>query len=84
MNTNTRENNINDKSLALFFTAGASLKTWYDIGSIDREVAIYNALSKYFKHIYFFTYGGEEDLTFKKYLADNISIIPKKIREMAL
>lgn len=78
MNTNTRENNLNDKTLALFFTAGISLKTWYDIGSIDREVAIYNELSNHFKHIYFFTYGGEEDLTFKKYLAGNISIIPKK------
>ena len=71
---------LKDKTLALFFTAGVSLKTWYDIGSIDREVAIYNELSKYFKHIYFFTYGGieEEDQKFKSYLAENISIIPKK------
>lgn len=69
---------LKDKSLALFFTTGVSLKTWYDIGSIDREVAIYNELSKYFKHIYFFTYGGEEDLKFEGYLADNITIIPKK------
>ena len=69
---------LKDKSLALFFTAGVSLKTWYNIGSIDREVAIYNELSKYFKHIYFFTYGGREDLKFKDYLADNITIIPKK------
>lgn len=69
---------LKDKTLALFFTAGISLKTWYDIGSIYREVAIYNELSKYFKHIYFFTYGVEEDLKFKSYLADNITIIPKK------
>lgn len=75
---NEHVDNLRAKSLALFFTAGVSLKTWHDIGSIDREVAIYNELSKYFKRIYFFTYGGIEDLKFKSYLADNISIIPKK------
>jgi len=69
---------LKDKTLALFFTAGVSLKTWHEIGMIDREVAIYNELSKYFRHIYFFTYGTEEDLRFKDYLAHNITIIPKK------
>jgi len=54
------------------------LKTWYDGGMIDREVAIYNELSKHFKRIYFFTYGDEEDLKFKNYLAHNIRVIPKK------
>lgn len=75
---NEHVDNLRAKTLALFFTAGVSLKTWYDIGSIDREVALYNELSKYFKHIYFFTYGGIEDLKFKSYLAANITIIPKK------
>jgi hypothetical protein len=75
---NEHVDNLRAKSLALFFTAGVSLKTWHDIGSIDREVAIYNELSKYFKRIYFFTYGGIEDLKFKSYLAANITIIPKK------
>jgi len=69
---------LKGKTLALFFTAGVSLQTWHEIGMIDREVAIYNELSKYFKHIYFLTYGGEEDLGFKDYLADNITIVPKK------
>ena len=80
MNAKTNEfvDKLKDKTLVLFFTAGVSLKTWQDLGSIDREVAIYNELSKYFKHIYFFTYGGKEDLEFKKNLAENISIIPKK------
>ncbi len=81
MNTN-RENKatgeIKDKTLALFFTIRVSLKTWFDIGMIQREVAIYNELSKYFKRIYFFTYGSEDDLEFKSYLADNIIVIPKK------
>jgi len=69
---------LRDKTLALFFTCGVSLKLWHDIGMIDREVAIYNKLSKYFKHIYFLTYGGKEDLRFRDYLADNITIVPKK------
>ena len=69
---------LKDKSLALFFTCGVSLATWHELGMIDREVAIYNEFSKYFKHIYLFTYGGEEDLEFKSYLAENITIIPKK------
>lgn len=69
---------LGDKILALFFSCGVSLKTWHDIGMIDREVAIYNELSRHFKHIYFFTYGDEDDLRFKSYLADNITIIPKK------
>lgn len=80
MNTNSKDlaGKLKDKTLALFFTAGISLKTWHDIGMMDREVAIYNELSKHFKHIYFFTYGDKEDLKFKSYLADNITIIPKK------
>jgi len=69
---------LRDRILALFFTTGVSLKTWHDIGMIDREVAIYNELSKYFKRIYFFTYGGDEDLEFISYLADNIKVIPQK------
>lgn len=69
---------LRDKTLALFFTTGVSLKLWHEIGMIDREVAIYNELSKYFKHVYFLTYGGEEDLRFKDYLADNITIVPRK------
>ena len=69
---------LRDKTLALFFTTGVSLKLWHEIGMIDREVAIYNKLSKYFKHIYFLSYAGEEDLRFKDYLADNITIVPKK------
>ncbi len=67
---------LKDKTLALFFTFRVSLKTWHDIGMIDREVALYNKLSKYFKHIYFFTYGGQEDRKFQNYLAKNITIVP--------
>jgi len=69
---------LKNKTLALFFTCRVSLKTWHEIGMIEREVAIYNELSKYFRRIYFFTYGGDEDLEFGGYLADNIVIIPRK------
>jgi len=67
-----------EKVLALFFTAGVSLKTWFKIGMIEREVALYNELSKYFQKIFFFTYDSKEDLSMKKYLADNITVVPKK------
>ena len=69
---------LRNKALAVFFTTGVSLKTWREIGMIDREVALYNELSRYFGRIYFFTYGGDEDLEFRSYLADNIKIVPKK------
>lgn len=77
-NIEMRPHKLKDKVLAVFLTLGVSLKTWHDIGMIDREVAIYNALSKYFRRVYFLTYGGDEDLEFRGYLADNITIIPKK------
>ena len=69
---------LKDKTLALFFSCGVSLKTWHDIGMIDREVALYNKLSEYLKQIYFLTYGDEGDLEYKTYLAPNITIIPQK------
>ncbi len=74
----SKKRTMQRKRMALFFTKGVSLKIWHDIGMIDREVAIYNELSKYFEQIYFFTYGGKEELKFKEYLADNITVIPKK------
>ena len=77
MQNNTKAK-LKEKSLAFFFSEGISLKTWCDAGMIDREVALYNELSKRFKRIYFFTYGEKEDLKFKSYLADNITIVPKK------
>jgi glycosyltransferase involved in cell wall biosynthesis len=72
----TPQNRLKDKNFALFFTYGVSLKTWHEMGMIDREVALYNRLSKYFKRIYFFTYGSKEDLDFQSYLANNITIVP--------
>jgi glycosyltransferase involved in cell wall biosynthesis len=68
---------LREKSLALCFTIGVSLNLWHETGMLTREIAIYNELSKYFKNIYFFTYGMG-DLKYKSYLSDNITIVPKK------
>ena len=67
---------MEEKTLALFFTRGMSLKEWNNRGLFEREIALYNRLAKSFKRIYFFTYGGEEDLNYQECLAENIVVIP--------
>jgi glycosyltransferase involved in cell wall biosynthesis len=69
--------NFKNKTLALFFTRGISLYTWYRIGIFSREIIIYKEFSDYFDKIYLFTYGDKNDLRFKKILPENIIIIPK-------
>ena len=60
--------------VALFFTYGYSLKTWSNSGTLERELKIYEEITKkhgiYFK---FFTYGNESDYEYK---TKNIEIIP--------
>lgn len=75
--TTDKYKKLKNKNLALFFTAGISMDTWYEKGMINREIAIYNEMSLYFNKIYFLTYG-ENDLDYKDLLNDNIEIIPKK------
>jgi len=67
---------LKEKTLALFFTRGISLKEWDKRGLLSREVALYNRLAKSFKKIYFFTYGGKEDLNYQEHLAENIVVVP--------
>ena len=62
----------------MFFTISVSLKKWQAIGNLGREIKPYNFLANQFKKIYFITYGGKEDWEFKKFLARNIEILPKK------
>lgn len=69
---------LSDKTLALFFTRAVSLKTWDEVGNLEREIKPYNMLAKHFKEIYFFTYGDKQDLEYDKILAENIKIFPKK------
>ena len=52
---------LKNKKLAFFFTLGMSLELWEKIGTIKREVAIYNKLSYEFEKIYFFTYGNKNE-----------------------
>lgn len=72
--------NLEQKTLALFFTCGISLKTWEKVGNLEREIKPYRELAKHFKEIYFFTYGDKQDFEFKEILPDNIKIFPKKYR----
>jgi len=66
------------KKLALFFTLGISLEDWRDIGNLDREIKPYRKLADYFEKIFFFTYGGRNDLKFWELVPENIRIFPKK------
>ena len=54
-----------------------SLKRWDEIGIIQRELAPYNHIAEYFKKVYIYSYG-KDDNQFKRYLKDNIVIIQNK------
>ena len=43
---------LTSKTMTLFFTGGVSLKTWIDVGNIDREIAIYEKLSQKINEIF--------------------------------
>lgn len=73
---------INEKSLALFFTEGISLKSWDDVGSIERELAIYNYLAKHFDKIYLVSYGKEKGDEYRKYMADNIVVLGREDNDL--
>lgn len=59
---------ILNASLTLFFTKGISLKTWTDVGNLDRELEIYKILSKKLKEVNMVTYGGKKDRQYAKSL----------------
>jgi len=69
---------INNKTLALFFTFGVSLKTWNKVGMLDREIKPYQRLLGYFDEISFLTYGRKDDLEFQNSFSNNIKILPNK------
>jgi len=62
----------------LFFTKGVSLKLYEKIGSLDREIKLYQELAKYFDKIFFLTYEGKDDLKYQSFLPENIKILPNK------
>lgn len=55
-------------NLVLFFTQGVSLRTWDNLGSLPREVALYQELLPYLNSITFVTYGDWRDLSYKHQL----------------
>ena len=63
-------NKLGQTSLVLFFTRGMSLKTWGDIGLIDREVSLYRSLRPYMQNIKFITYGDASDLSYTNRVND--------------
>lgn len=67
--------NRDDVNLTLFFTKGVGLKTWAEIGSLDREVAIYKRLTEHLNSVSFVTYGGHSDLQYGRSLA-KIQVAP--------
>ncbi len=62
--------------ITVFFTYGYSLKTWYDSGTIERELEIYKKINeKYQVNFTFVTYGNEEDLKYDTNIK-NSEVVP--------
>lgn len=68
---------LKEINLAVFIDTGISLKICDALGILSRELSLYNKLAEEFNNIYLFTYGSKDDLVYKKYLKDNVFIIPK-------
>ena len=50
-------------NIGIFFTHDYSLKSWYETGTLDKELKIYRNLSKEYKvNFVFYTYGDSEDI----------------------
>lgn len=49
------------RGLALFFTRGVSLRTWDELGSLERETALYRRLRAHLDGVTFIIYGGPEE-----------------------
>lgn len=47
--------------LTLFFTEGASLQTWQDTGTLQRELALYKRLAEQDVEVSLVTYGGGDE-----------------------
>jgi len=67
--------NNSNTVLTLFFTGGVSLRTWVEIGNLDREVAIYKRLAQNLGKVNFVTYGGNQDRMISDRL-DTVKLLP--------
>jgi len=52
---------LSEATLTLLFTRRVGLYHWDQVGNLQREVAIYQALSEHLKKVQFITYGGQRD-----------------------
>jgi len=68
---------LEDTTLTLFFTGGVTLKTWAQVGNLDREVEIYKRLSNHLKRINFVAYGGKQDKIYSNRIGA-IKLLPIK------
>ncbi len=68
---------LSDSTLGIIFTRGVSFFIWEKSGIIDREIKIYQDLSKEFKSIVFFSYGIDEAKKYSQYFPSNVSIISR-------
>ncbi|MBI4839350.1 MAG: glycosyltransferase family 4 protein [Nitrospirae bacterium] len=62
-------------NLILFFTYGVSLRMWDEKGLLDREVSLYQRLSKEGVKTTVITYGDEEDYAYRRKMPE-IDIMP--------
>lgn len=71
--------NLSIFRLILFFTRGVSLRTWDEVGMLEREVALYRELRPHLRRITFVTWGDARDLEYRNRLG-GIDIICNRWR----
>ena len=71
---------LSSSTFGLFLTEKHSLQVWDRLGMLSREIAPSNILAGYFKKIYIFSYGEEQDRQYQSQLASNVEIVPKAHR----
>lgn len=59
-----------DTTLTLFFTGGVSLRTWSEVGNLNRELELYKRLAQELKEVNMVTYGGKRDREYAKNLGE--------------
>jgi glycosyltransferase involved in cell wall biosynthesis len=72
-----KNDRLDEIRLTLFFTADLSMQLWADLGMIDREMAIYDRLSRELKEVNIVTYGDRRDSYFSKDYA-GVNIMPTR------
>jgi glycosyltransferase involved in cell wall biosynthesis len=61
--------------ILLFFTFDISLEQWFEMGFAERELELYNRLSRSGYRVTFLTYGDDRDLVFQRETG-NVQVMP--------